>query len=64
MSVFDIQVFLNVVCVPLGCPTPVEVREADHLVYIGDAYAEGHVYERAIYDMDAGQRGIERIEVH
>jgi hypothetical protein len=55
----------DVVCVPFGCQTPVVVRrEGDYWVYVGDAYVEGYMYGRAINDLDAGRRRIERLEVH
>lgn len=45
----------DIVCVPLGCSTPVILRKVgDGYRYVGDVYIDGYMYGKAIEEMERG----------
>lgn len=48
----------DIVCVPLGCSTPVILREQINGEYrfVGDAYVDGYMYGRAVDELGDGRR--------
>lgn len=52
----------DIVCVPLGCSTPVILREERNGEYrfIGDAYVDGYMYGRAVDELGDGRRELRK----
>lgn len=54
----------DVVCVPLGCSTPIILRKrGDGYTFIGDAYVDGYMHGRAIDEWKSGIRKVERFVI-
>lgn len=50
----------DIICVPLGCPTPVILRrKGTEWEFIGDIYVDGYMQGRAIEELQSGQRQLE-----
>jgi len=50
----------DIICVPLGCSTPIILREYGQCyLYVGDAYVDGYMYGRAIDEWESGQRKLQ-----
>ncbi|XXG95846.1 hypothetical protein Hte_002117 [Hypoxylon texense] len=55
----------DIVCVPLGCSTPILLRpEANGYRYIGDAYVYNYMQGRAIDEYDEGKRPVRKYVLH
>lgn len=47
----------DIICVPLGCSTPIILRKkGNEYIFIGDCYVDGYMYGRAIQEWEAGDR--------
>ena len=45
----------DIICVPLGCRTPVVVRKrGSEYIVIGDCYVDGYMYGRAVEELEKG----------
>jgi hypothetical protein len=54
----------DIVCVPLGCSTPVILRKrGDGYTFIGDIYVDGYMYGKAIDDWRNGTRKMETFAI-
>jgi hypothetical protein len=51
----------DIICVPLGCSTPIVLREHSQgcYTYIGDIYVDGYMYGRAVEELNSGQRQVQ-----
>jgi hypothetical protein len=55
----------DIICVPLGCSTPVILRELkDGYRFIGDAYVDGYMYGKAIDELESGARKLQTFVLH
>lgn len=51
----------DIVCVPLGCSTPVILRErGDGYTFVGDVYVDGYMHGKAIEDWQNGTRQVQK----
>jgi hypothetical protein len=55
----------DVICVLFGCSLPVILRPVgDHFIYVGEAYADGYMWGRAIEELDEGAYEVREFEIH
>lgn len=52
----------DIVCVPLGCSTPVILRKQRNgeYRYVGDAYVDGYMYGKAVDELEEGKRELRK----
>jgi len=54
----------DIVCLPLGCSHPIVLRpREDHYIVLGEAYADGWMYGKAIDEMEEGKLMLQDFEV-
>ena len=55
----------DIVCVPLGCSTPIILRRrGDGFTFIGDIYVDGYMSGKAIDDCNNGWLKVETFAIH
>ncbi|KAF4630895.1 hypothetical protein G7Y89_g7230 [Cudoniella acicularis] len=55
----------DVICVPLGCPTPVILRkQRQGYAYIGDVYVDGYMYGKAVEEWEKKDKKLLTFELH
>ena len=55
----------DIICIPLGCSTPVILRKEDsEYFFVGDVYVDGYMYGKAIDELDAGTRELQTFVLH
>lgn len=51
----------DIICVPLGCSTPVVLRQYNQgYLFVGDVYVDGYMYGRAVEELNSGARLLEK----
>lgn len=54
----------DIICVLLGCSTPVILRECgDYYTYVDDVYFDGYMHGRAIDELNDGTRQLQTFEL-
>jgi hypothetical protein len=55
----------DVICVPLGCSTPIILRkQSQGYTYIGVVYVDGYMYGRATEELNNGTRQLQTFVIH
>lgn len=55
----------DIVCVPLGCSTPIVLRKHDAgYLFVGDIYVDGYMYGKAIDELNEGTRQLATYTLH
>lgn len=55
----------DIICVPLGCSTPVILRKhGEGYLFVGDVYVDGYMYGKAMDEMGQGIRQLETFVLH
>jgi hypothetical protein len=54
----------DIICLPLGCSHPIVLRAIeDHYIELGEAYADGWMYGKAIDELEEGKMQLRDFEV-